>query len=131
MANRRIPHNLHLLHGTFKPSRHGDRKKAQDAAAITHRPPSCPSWLQGESRREWRRVCKAMAEYNILCALDRGIMSQYCSLWSQLVDAPERFNAALHGQLRLLQESLGFTPAARSKLGTLRQQDDDDGDPLA
>jgi phage terminase small subunit len=129
MANKRLPDNVLRMQGTYRKDRHGDPDKKPLAASS--KAPTCPSWLPASAKAEYRRVVKALAEYGILTPLDRGIMAQYAVLHAHMVDSPETFNAALHGQYRLIQVELGFTPSSRSKLDGLRQDDDDDGDPLA
>lgn len=73
----------------------------------------------------------ALKEYGVLTALDRTALSQYCFLYSQLVEAPESFSAALHAQLRLVMIELGLTASSRSKLNMLREDENEDYDPLA
>jgi phage terminase small subunit len=139
MARKRVPDNVHKLQGTYRSDRHlkrpptpahirtGATDKAPPAVTLS-KPPSCPKWLPEAAKKEWRRVVKVLAEYNILSALDQGIMAQYCCLHAQLQEFPEGFSAALHGQLRLLLVELGFTPSSRSKLTAL-QGGEDSSDP--
>ncbi|TXS89580.1 hypothetical protein [Parahaliea aestuarii] len=71
-------------------------------------------------------MVKALAEFNVLSALDRGIMVQYTLLYAQLIEEPWAFTASQHGQLRLCMVELGFTPSARSRLTALQRTDGED-----
>jgi P27 family predicted phage terminase small subunit len=49
--------------------------------------PSCPRHLQGEARREWRRVCRELTQLEILSRVDRAALAAYCQLYERWSEA--------------------------------------------
>ena len=116
MGNRRLPDAVHQRRGTLKPSRHGDPKTKLQLDAWIGEP---PLELDDEGKREWFRVCAAMRESGVLTRVDRTVLMQYCDMYSDFVKhvaAREPWPPANHAQLRIMCDTLGFTPASRSKI---------------
>ncbi len=124
MANRQKPDNVHLLQGTYKKSRHGDQKKKPQ---IKKTNVVKPEWLKGKALEEWNSITAILKETKLLTSVDKAILAQYCELFGQLSEDPKGFSMAAHTQLRMCQQELGFTPAARSKIILQDKDDDDDG----
>jgi P27 family predicted phage terminase small subunit len=49
--------------------------------------PRCPSHLDAEARREWRRVAPQLYECGLLTVLDADALAVYCACWSHWVAA--------------------------------------------
>jgi P27 family predicted phage terminase small subunit len=75
------PQELHIREGT---SRMRNRR-----ATPKLRPglPTCPSFLDAEARKEWKRISKELADLGILIRLDRAALAAYCSSYSQWLKA--------------------------------------------
>ncbi len=121
MPNPQKPDNIHLLKGTYKKNRHGDLKKKPK---IKKTKVVKPEWLKGEALKEWQSITAILKETKLLTSVDKLILAQYSQLAGQLADDPEGFSMAAHTQLRMCQQELGFTPAARSKI-ILQDKDDE------
>lgn len=122
-GRKQLPDNVHILRGTFKPSRHGKRDKKP---LLEPGIPSPPAWLKGTALTEWRRVVKILKPTNVLTIADRTIITQYCLLFGKLSDQLDEFSAGDHHQLRTLCSELGLTPASRAKLGAGGRKKDED-----
>lgn len=113
-GRKKLPKNVHLLHGTHRPDRHGDRDDQQIELPI--KAPPCPRFLNKEARKEWRRIVRILKDKNVLTELDRAVMAQYCQLWSEMEKMGDEFQAAKHTQLRVCAAELGLTPSSRTSL---------------
>jgi P27 family predicted phage terminase small subunit len=82
------PRALHILDGTFREDRHGG-VAVEPAAGV----PSCPIWLDRESKAEWRRVVKVLADTGVLTLADRGVLTTYCVAWSEMHAAAKDLKA--------------------------------------
>lgn len=49
--------------------------------------PRCPKHLDGEARREWRRVAGELYEAGLLTRVDRAALAAYCQAWARWVEA--------------------------------------------
>lgn len=100
--------------------------------------PSCPKWLEGEAKKEWRRLAKQMEQLGILTEVDRAAFAGYCQAYARWKDAEEFISK--HGaivktpsgywqqvpqvsiaqqylkQMSKLSEQFGLTPASRSRI---------------
>lgn len=59
--------------------------------------PACPAWLQGEGRKEYRRLAKMLAGLRVITEADRSALAAYAreyELWRAADEYVER-----HGQL--------------------------------
>lgn len=108
-----------------------DKNESKPAPAI---PPTCPTWLDKEAKREWRRVIPEMIKAGTITREARSILAAYCSACSEFRQAQEVLNEkgltqlARHGeaprpevkiarearaQMRALAAELGLTPKSR------------------
>jgi len=110
---KRLPDNVHLLRGTFKPCRHG---KPGKKPLVGDEPPVMPDCLDAEGQAEWVRTLAVMGPARVLTMADKALLAQYCQLWSEFHADPRGFNVSRHAQLRICASELGLTPAARAKL---------------
>lgn len=127
------PTALKVLAGNPGKRQLNDREPKPDA-----RLPRCPSWLEAEAKREWKRICDGMPT-GVLTSVDRGALAQYCQAWSDFVAASKLLktvddhcqvtangNAQLHPRSLVLRSSserlirlgglLGLNPSARSRI---------------
>ena len=127
MPNIRKPDNLHILEGTFRKDRHNAPENQVD---IDGDLPKCPTWLDADAKKEWKRIVKALKPLRILTAADFMVMIQYVQLFSEFKREGSEFTAAKHTQLRMMYGELGLSPASRAKLN-LATSDEEDADPWA
>ena len=56
--------------------------------------PRCPSHLQGDARKEWRRISAELAKYGLMSEVDRAALAFYCVNWARHVEAEEMIERA-------------------------------------
>lgn len=144
MAGRRPkPTKLKLLQGTQRSDR-VNRQEPNSKLEI----PSCPRHIQGESRREWKRITKELGAVGLVTRVDRAAIGAYCEAygrWSEavsklhekglLVKAPSGYpilnpylsiiNSALD-QMRKFLTEFGMTPSSRTRIHVARKNEDND-----
>ncbi|SCY25705.1 phage terminase small subunit P27 family [Alkaliphilus peptidifermentans] len=100
--------------------------------------PRCPSWLEPEAKKEWRRMSKILEELGVLTEVDMTAFAGYCQAYSRWKEAEEFLSK--HGtifktpsgyiqqvpQVSIAQTYLkvmkdfcsefGLTPASRSRI---------------
>ena len=100
--------------------------------------PKCPSWLETEAKKEWRRVAKQLEQLGILTEVDMAAFSGYCQAYARWKEAEEFISK--HGTivktpsgywqqvpqisiasnyLKIMSrfcEQFGLTPSARSRI---------------
>lgn len=130
MAERRgrppVPTEIKRKRGTARP----DRTPAE--GTVVHLPmadgtPACPADFGLEGRRLWERIWQAAITW-VSPTSDAEAAEQACRLADDLVVARERYRATrdpadgrmvatFHRELASALSSLGFDPAARTRLG--------------
>lgn len=113
--------------------------------------PACPPHLQGEARKEWRRLVRELRATGLLSKLDRGVLALYCQAWERWIEAERRLREAgpvvsvgpagvpqvspwfsvAHREMetvRKLLSELGLSPSARARVGASVQREE--ADPL-
>ena len=110
-------------------------------------PPPCPRWLGRDAKREWRRVCRELAAMGLLARADMTALAGRCQEWARYVEmqhvlaekgctfetATGGFQARPEvaiadkalGRVNAIDQQLGLTPAARSRLSTQEKPQDD------
>ena len=129
MANRPIPSALNELRGN-PGKRAPNKREPKPSGGID----TMPDWLNGEAKREWGRITKALQAIELLTQVDRAALTVYCQLWGHFVEgvqAGRALNIPALTQMRLYAIELGLTPAARAKLqvgepGTPAPEEGDD-----
>lgn len=100
--------------------------------------PKCPSWLEHEAKKEWRRMSKTLEAIGVLTQVDATAFAGYCQAYARWKEAEEFLSK--HGtifktpsgyiqqvpQVSIAQTYLkimkdfcsefGLTPAARSRI---------------
>lgn len=112
--------------------------------------PKCPSWLDAEAKREWRRVAPALERLGLLTEVDGTALAGYCQSYSRwracqmvlsekgltfetesgyLMPRPEVSigNKALV-EVRAFCQQFGLTPSARSRMSLPEVPDADEDD---
>ena len=114
--------------------------------------PKCPSWLDPEAKREWRRVAPVLERLGLLTEADGAAMAGYCasySLWKRsraVVDSlgltyetetgyiRQRPEVAIAGaalaEVRAFCQQFGLTPSARARMTLPEMPDDDEDSPF-
>jgi P27 family predicted phage terminase small subunit len=110
--------------------------------------PSCPSHLDKEARREWRRIVPELTVLGLLTRVDRAALAAYCVAYSRWITAerevqrtgltvvspngyPQKSphlaiaDKALE-QVRKFAAEFGLTPASRSKVTAAPTEDPDE-----
>ena len=100
--------------------------------------PRCPSWLEDEAKKEWKRMSKQLEQLGILTEIDMAAFAGYCQAYARWKEAEEFITQ--HGtivktpsgywqqvpQVSIAQtylkimnkfcEQFGLTPSARSRI---------------
>ena len=100
--------------------------------------PKCPSWLEPDAKKEWRRLSKELEAMGLLTSVDMAAFAGYCQAYARWKEAEEFITK--HGsilktgsgyiqqipqvsiaqqnlkQMRNFCAELGLTPSARSRL---------------
>mgnify|MGYP001218941528 CR=1 FL=1 len=142
------PSVIHKLHGN--PSKLD--LAAREAAEVKPDPtiPTCPDWLDGKARSEWRRVCPELARLGLLTKVDRAALAGYCDAYAELMRArqviilegqtyryrgritarPEvKIAQAARLQVKAFCAEFGLTPSSRARMAVPGKKDEEE-DPL-
>lgn len=100
--------------------------------------PRCPSWLEDEAKKEWKRMAKVLESMGLLTEMDMAAFAGYCQAYARWKEAEEFLTQ--HGsmvrtpngylqqvpQVSIAQtnmkimlkfcEQFGLTPSARSRI---------------
>ena len=127
----------------------GKRPLNKNEPKLEKKAPKCPSWLEPEAKKEWRRMSKILEELGILTEIDASAFSGYCQAYARWKEAEEFLTK--HGtifktpsgyiqqvpQVSIAQTYLkimkdfcsefGLTPSARSRIhAAVDKKDTDD-----
>ena len=110
--------------------------------------PKCPTWLELEAKKEWRRASKQLEQLGILTEVDMAAFAGYCQAYARWKEAEEFISK--HGSiiktpsgywqqvpqvsiassyLKIMCrfcEQFGLTPAARSRITADKIPDNED-----
>ena len=127
------PTALKLLEGNP-----GKRPINQNEPQPENKAPRCPSWLEPEAKKEWKRMSKTLESMGVLTQVDGAAFSGYCQAYARWKEAEEFLSK--HGtifktpsgyiqqvpQVSIAQTYLkvmkdfcsefGLTPAARTRI---------------
>lgn len=141
------PTNLHILHGTYNPTRHGRGRAGEMQAEPFDFEQKPPDELGHTAREHWYSVLSVLSEANILGEMDRDGLVLYCETWARwkeananlekygmIIRSPKDnktpvispyFNASLKtgDQLRRLLAEYGMTPASRVGLKKITEKE--------
>ncbi|WP_373181221.1 phage terminase small subunit P27 family [Clostridium butyricum] len=110
--------------------------------------PRCPSWLEDDAKKEWRRMAKQMEHLGTLTEIDMAAFAGYCQAYARWKEAEEFVTK--HGaivktpsgywqqvpQVSIAQtylkimnkfcEQFGLTPSSRSRIITDSNENEED-----
>lgn len=116
----------------------GKRQLNKDEPKPERKAPKCPSWLDNEAKKEWRRTAKKLEQLGVLTEVDMAAFAGYCQAYARWKEAEEFISK--HGaivktpsgywqqvpQVSIAQtylkimnrfcEQFGLTPSSRSRL---------------
>jgi P27 family predicted phage terminase small subunit len=116
----------------------GKRELNQYEPKPEKKAPRCPSWLEDEAKKEWKRTAKQLEHLGILTEVDMAAFAGYCQAYARWKEAEEFITK--HGtivktpsgywqqvpQVSIAQtylkimnkccEQFGLTPSARSRI---------------
>jgi len=114
--------------------------------------PSCPTWLNEEAKKEWKRISKSLEAMGVLTQIDSSAFSGYCQAYARWKEAEEFITK--HGTifktpsgyiqqvpqvsisqtyLKIMKDfcsEFGLTPASRSRLSVTTQGKTIEGDAM-
>jgi hypothetical protein len=104
-GRRPKPPHLHLVDGTFRPGRHGDKAAATkpDTATMGFGKIKMPAHFVGHAAEAWK---KYVAPAFWLDASLEPVAIAFCELWQEFCLAPPSFRPAKHSAMRAIWASL-------------------------
>jgi P27 family predicted phage terminase small subunit len=132
-----LPTAIKKARGTFRP----DRAPSNEPRATGR--PAVPDWLTAEEQSEFRRLSSELRKMGVIGKVDAAVLARYIRTWrrwrqaeqqvekigmvtlikdakggvSSVVQSPYvKIASQLSGQLDRLEQVLGLTPSARSRL---------------
>ena len=136
------PDKLKNLHG--RPSHEKRAIEVHQNSDI----PSPPHFLSSSAKFEWKRICEALKDLNILTRADRAALASYCTSYARWKEAEAIVDAegmvlvtdkgysyqhpavAIAQKERMLMRQylveLGLTPAARARLNVQAEVKEED-----
>ena len=67
------------MRGSWLADSRGDEPQAEKASPTMR----CPSWLQAEAKRAWKKIVKQMGIMGILTYADENLVARYCETWAR------------------------------------------------
>lgn len=133
MGRPRKPTAQKKIEGTHRPDRAPRNEPKPEVKA-----PSCPTWLDVEAKREWRRVVPYLVRLGLVSIVDRAALAAYCQNFARWYRAEKLIkelgltmstdkgyvmqrpevgiaNSAMKQMLKFMTE-FGMTPSARSSI---------------
>lgn len=116
----------------------GKRALNKNEPKPTKKAPRCPTWLEDEAKKEWKRMGKILEQMGLLTDMDMAAFAGYCQAYARWKEAEEFLTQ--HGsivrtpngylqqvpQVTIAQtnlkivlrfcEQFGLTPSARSRI---------------
>jgi P27 family predicted phage terminase small subunit len=124
--------------------------KTSEAVRVAEGLPTCPSYLDTEAAREWRRILPLLHQMHGVGRVDRAVIAVYCTSYSDVkrLEAELRNNGETYtthngmqhirpeveilskARGRLLQSAaaLGMSPVSRKRLPGKQPDDGNDND---
>ena len=108
------------LQGTMRSDRHAKRNDLDLGGEL----PKVPAFLNSVAKAEWKRVCSIGKYSKALSPADRGALTLYCILWSELKESQELnaegflvpMQSARMSVFMNLAGKFGMTPSDRAKI---------------
>jgi phage terminase small subunit len=95
MGRNAMPVDLLVLNGKKNLTKKEieQRKEAEQKLQPKQDNIRCPSWLDKEAKKEWKRIVNDLKELNLLTNIDVAVLALYCDAYSKYVQATENINA--------------------------------------
>jgi P27 family predicted phage terminase small subunit len=128
-------------------------KLAEGQMSLPVERPSCPAWLEGEAKAEWKRQVEQLLRAGVLAKIDRGVLALCCEAWGEFIELRDQVKSlrarqpeAVVGTLVAISKGLlaaknkaaeryvkladrfGFSPAARTRIRATEQTEDEQSD---
>ncbi len=110
--------------------------------------PKCPSWLDKEAKREWKRVAPELERLGLLTVVDGAALAAYCQAyarWKQAEEIIKREGMTVttetgyvmpHPAVKIAEKSMqlirafcaefGLTPSSRGRMSLPEQKEEDE-----
>ncbi|NTW56493.1 MAG: phage terminase small subunit P27 family [Chlorobiaceae bacterium] len=85
MARKQLPTKLHILKGTYRSSRHGNKIEPEPSVTVDLLIP--PKWLDKDAKKEWKNEAKMAVKLGILTEADVMMFADICILQARLKHA--------------------------------------------
>lgn len=76
------PTHLHILEGTYEPSRHGKKRKGEPMPKRDGRLPPPPAYLEPEVRDAWDNIAETLTESRIWTSDDLRAFETFAGMWA-------------------------------------------------
>lgn len=123
----------------------GKRKLDMSEPQPEKKAPRCPSWLEEEAKKEWKRMARQLEQLGILTEIDMAAFAGYCQAYARWKEAEEYISengtimkapsgycqqvpqvSIAQTYLKIMNrfcEQFGLTPSARSRIVTEHGED--------
>ncbi len=108
------PASLHIVNGTFEPSRHAARAAEEPIAAGSL---AKPKHLKGRASKIWDEAAPLLTW---LAEADSPTLALWCELEMEVRRSVADMTASRISQWRALASELGMTPSGRARIGTAK-----------
>lgn len=92
------------------------RLEAESLLRIDSDKVKCPSWLDDEAKKEWRRLVPELKSLELLTNVDVTSLAIYCDAVSKYISAPDDARLKWAQVIRQYLAEFGLSPSARLKL---------------
>ena len=123
-GRRPKPTHLRLVEGTHRPDRHGDVTEARrqvDESRSHFGPMEQPRFLKGRALAAWKQY---IAPVTWLDGSREPAAIAFCELYAEFRQAPARFPASKHTQMRAYMGELGLTDDRARSGGPAKPRDE-------
>ena len=134
----KTPKHVLSVRGSWRADARGKEPQAEKAPSTMR----CPSWLQDEAKRAWKKVVRQMGVMGVLTLADENLIARYCATWARwrradafVVEKGEGYEVTRDGkvvsvhkypqttvasqllsELTKMEDRMGLSPAARASL---------------
>ena len=92
---------------------------SRDLPSLARGRPKMPLSLTGAARKVWRRTVDRMVRAGTVAEIHTDALVLYAEVWSQFEADPKAAKPSMVAQIRMLQDSLGLSPASHARVPVL------------